>query len=72
VPDPKGKLPEPEEGNVVDGVDGKDVPDEVDRQAIRPTPNPAAIANRTTSTTIAIAHIGPLLAGCADTAGATQ
>jgi hypothetical protein len=70
VPDPKGKLPEPEVGNVVDGVDGVDVPEELARQAIRPTPNPAAIAKRTTSTTIAIVQTGPLLAVPVDTAGA--
>jgi len=70
VPDPKGKLPEPEVGNVVDGVDGVDVPEELARQAMRPTPNPAAIAKRTTSTTIAIVQTGPLLAVPVDTAGA--
>jgi hypothetical protein len=67
VPDPKGKVPEPEAGNVVDGVEGKDV--ELDRQAIRPTPKPAAMASRTTSTTIAIVQKRPFLAGAVDTAG---
>jgi hypothetical protein len=46
-PEPKGEVPEPKEGTVVGGVD----PPELVRQAARPTPNPAAMAIRTTSTT---------------------
>jgi hypothetical protein len=76
-PDPKGNPPEPDEGSVVDGeVAGDKEAAELERQAIRPMPNPAAMASSTTSITTAAVHAAPRRAGAVDapgkTGGATQ
>jgi len=52
VPEPNGELPEPEDGNVVEGV----VDNELDRHAMRPMPNPAAMAMTITSATTVTAQ----------------
>jgi len=69
VPDPKGNPPEPDEGSVVDGEVGAKEEAELERQAIRPMPNPAAMASITTSTTTATVHGALRRGGAVDTPG---